>query len=76
MLAVRHKPPVTRIQRIIAVIAHHEIVPSGTLHDDAFDTVAAIFLEREIGGPDKGRALVMFSSRCGWLTQLSSNCLK
>ena len=45
---VRHEAPVARVLRVVAVVAHHEIVARRHLADDAFGTVAAVLAEREV----------------------------
>src|SRR5689334_1952452 len=44
---VRNEPPVARIERVVAVVAHHEIVTRRHFAHHALDTVTTIFLVRE-----------------------------
>src|SRR5690606_5528301 len=49
-VALRHEAPVARVQRVVPVVAHHEIVPLGNLAHHAFDTVAAVVAIGKVAG--------------------------
>src|SRR5437762_14221170 len=46
-ILVRHEPPHSAVRRVIAVVAHHEIVPGRHGAGHTFAIVVAIFAKRE-----------------------------
>src|SRR2546428_14008979 len=46
-ILVRYETPYSAVRRVVAVVAHHEIMPGGHGAGDTFAIVVAIFAKRE-----------------------------
>src|SRR5258705_11423712 len=59
-ILVRHETPHPAVRRVVAVVAHHEIVPGGHGAGHAFAIVIAIFAKRErLRERDRGRRIAL-----------------
>jgi hypothetical protein len=70
-VGVRDKTPIARVQGVVPVVTHHEIVPRRHLAHHALDTVSAILAFGNFIAPwNERRPVIVISSLCGLLSEL------
>src|SRR5258706_814993 len=63
-ILVRHEPPHPAVRRVVAVVAHHEIVPGGHGAGHTFAILITIFAKRErLREGDRGRGIALAQNR-------------